>query len=841
MSLTSKFSVKTLRTIYVTFQIISLALFAFVFVNIVILKQTTMDDCLWVQSSSQNDSAGRVIITKIVEGGVADTAGLKDGDILLSINDVEFSTPIQAQMTLNKHGNEIVKYKVQRGNEILYFDVAVYKYVNIQFIILSLIGINFFVIGLFVIYTSPKGQSSLQFYLMSTFAPFGITLFVDGFYFGLFNEFRWLGLMLLLFAILFYPAFVHFFMVFPERVNIRFRKSFIASLYLIALIGMIVLNNYWIVFCIVYLFFGLSLFISTFKKIKEPEKRKPLKIIILGIITGLIGLLYLGIVTNLAQRPSFLLNPLLILPTVLSFAIPISFGFAIIKYKILDTETTIKRSVAFAIITIFIICIYLVIALALNTIFNQYFKKATQLPTIISIIIITFSYDYFKKKISSFVDKQFYKDRYNYRKSLLKFSEQLPYFKNVNEMLRKLAVSVSETIGIKAVYIWLTKGEYNNLVDANQEKFYTHQTENPFEYNEAILSLFKDNVEPILITNTFLNDGKIHKRLKDEFIENEIVLLIPMCIYDQVIGIMKFGKKPSGKAYSDEDIDLLKTLTSQVAMVFENNRLKQEELRRMKFEEEISIARNIQNSLLPEWDLDFNNISVSHYSKPAKQVGGDFYDFIKIDRNKFAVIVADVSGKGIPAALYMAKVQSMIQLASNLFKSPKDILIEVNKNIRDQIDKHSFVTCVIAVVDLESMTIKVARAGHNPVIYGQNGSLSFVKSKGLGLNLATEQIFERNLEEVEFKLKSDDLFVFYSDGLSEAMNTDREEFSEGNVLNVIKSNRQLSTEDIKTNLIDSVNSFTTGAEQHDDITIVILKISEHDRTLLKKADGGHLV
>lgn len=826
MNFLSKYNLRTLRTAYLAIAGVYIILFLVIFIRTVFINSFNIDDCLWIDEKKEGDTVSYVLITEIIPGGVADTAGIIDGDILLAINGETFKTSWGAQAILNRFNDETVTYTILRNGETLDIDIAIYRFIHVQFLIVAIIGFNFLIIGVIVGYANPRSSIPLHFFLLGCTAPFGLTLFAQSLFLNVVDQFTTWRLLFATLSIVFYPLWVHFFMNFPERIEFKFRKSIIAVIYLLAFIPLMDSGDLGFVFCVAYILAGLGLFFYSFTKIKDAEKRKPLKVIILGLIIGFVGLIYFTVLVTASNRPAFLINPLLMFPTILSFAIPFSFGYSIIKYKILDTETVIKRGIAFTIITIFIVCIYLVIALALNTIFMRFFDNAAQLSTIISIVIITFSYDFVNKKVKSFVDKQFYKERYNYRKSLLEFAEQMPYFKNVNEVLSKLVKSVSETIGIKTINIWLNDKDYYKLVKPYEERFTRNVIDNPSQYNKAILSLFTDENEPILITDTFLRDTKIDSELRKEFKEDDVVLLVPMNIYDKIIGILKFGKKPSGKAYSEEDIDLLKTLTSQVAISFENNRLQQEELKRTRIEEELLIAKNIQESLLPEWESTNDEISISYYSKPAREIGGDFYDFIEIDEHRFYVVIADVSGKGIPAALYMSKVQSMIQLASNIFHSPKEILVEVNKNIKDQLDKFSFVTCIVALFDLNKMTVKISRAGHNPVIYNGNGEAKFIKSKGIGLNLADEHTFGNNLEEIELPLKYDDLFVFYSDGLSEAMNQQRKEYGDSNLLEIVGVNNSCSPDEVRDRIMNSVNEFTSGAEQHDDITMVILKINE---------------
>ncbi|MEO8664938.1 MAG: GAF domain-containing SpoIIE family protein phosphatase, partial [Ignavibacteria bacterium] len=505
---------------------------------------------------------------------------------------------------------------------------------------------------------------------------------------------------------------------------------------------------------------------------------------------------------------------------------PMSFGYSIFKYRILDTEFIVKKGLVFGIVTAFIVGIYLLLVLVLNSLLSQVMPENKQLLTVALIVIVTFSFDFVNKKAKEFVDKQFYRERYNYRKSLLVFSEELPYLHNIRQIIEMIGTSVRETMGIAQLNVWFKDDDYHKILQSEYESLSDHQKviHKDFFYDDAFSSLFKNSKEPKLITDLFLQEIKIPREYKEVIKKEGFALLIPIYIKDNLIGTMNFGKKPSGKAYSEEDIDLLKTLASQAAIAFENSRLQREKISKQKIEEELLIARRIQMGLLPQSINSIEGIEVSGFYNPAKIIGGDFYDVIKLSENKMLVVVADVSGKGIPAALYMSKVQAMIQFAAKVFHSPKEILIEVNKQIHQKIDRKSFITSILALFDLEKMTVKICRAGHNPVIYSVNGKLSMLKNKGMGLGLESEKFFDDHLEETELNISDDNVFVFYSDGLTEAMNKNREEFGAEKVMDIISINRDHSCSAIQKEIINSVADFRGNAEQNDDITLVITKI-----------------
>lgn len=219
----------------------------------------------------------------------------------------------------------------------------------------------------------------------------------------------------------------------------------------------------------------------------------------------------------------------------------------------------------------------------------------------------------------------------------------------------------------------------------------------------------------------------------------------------------------------------------------------------------------------------FNGVEISAISQPAELVGGDYYDLIQVDDNKLFVIVADVSGKGISASLYMSKIQGIMQLATRMYSNPKDILIEVNKQIYEGIERKSFVTMIVALFDFHKKTVTICRAGHNKPIVSIDNNVKLLDSAGIGLGLEKGHIFNTNLKESKLELGKDNLFVFYSDGLTETMNDKFEEYGESNLLNFIKNNLSLSPEELKISLLEEIYSYRKLLEPHDDLTLVIIK------------------
>jgi len=829
----SKHTDGTLRLVFSFIAIYCLTISSIIFIQTMFTDRMTSDDCLWINEMDGKKLNEGMYIVQVLPGGVTDVAGIKNGDILIAINGIKFNSIFEAQGILNSfEDKETIEYTIIRNNEILKFNIEVIKIFNIIFLIFSLLGFGFLFIGFIVGYSKPKELTSQLFFFMGCTASLVFTQinFVD------FNSF--LPVFNFIAGSFFYVLFVHFIITYPIKIDFKYRKSLLNFLYIfvfvIAILRIIFydksitgfLNTIYSIIAVGCIAPGIYFLIRSYFRLNDNNLKKPMKIILIGFLLGGIGFTYSLFISIFVKTPNFLLQPWVFLPTALVLAIPVSFGFSIFKYRILDTEFIVKKGLVFGIITAFIVGIYLFLVFVLNSLLSQFLPENKQLVTIALIIIVTFSFDYVNKRAKDFVDKQFYRERYNYRKSLLLFSEELPYLDNVRKIIEKIGSSVKETMGIDNLNVWFKDQDFNEILQTEFEKVSDNEKiiYKDDLYDEAFTSLFIRNKEPRLINEVLLQELKINEEYKEIILKEKFALLIPIFIKDVLIGTMNFGEKPSGKAYSDEDIDLLKTLASQAAIAFENSRLQKEKVLKQVMEEELQIARNIQMGLLPQSINSIDGIEVSGFYNPAKIIGGDFYDVIKISENKLLVIVADVSGKGIPAALYMSKVQAMIQFAASIFQSPKDILIEVNKQIHNKIDKKSFITTVVALFDLEKMKVKICRAGHNPVIYSVNGKFKLLKNKGMGLGLESEVFFNDNLEETELDIDDDNVFVFYSDGLTEAMNRNREEFGTDKVMDIISLNRQNSCSLIQKEIINSVDIFRGSAEQNDDITLVITKI-----------------
>lgn len=249
------------------------------------------------------------------------------------------------------------------------------------------------------------------------------------------------------------------------------------------------------------------------------------------------------------------------------------------------------------------------------------------------------------------------------------------------------------------------------------------------------------------------------------------------------------------------------------------------ELERERMSKELEIARDLQRRLLPLNGFSFDGYDIAGRCIPAEEVGGDYYDFLRLKDNKLGIVIGDVSGKGVPAAIYMTLTKGIVQAFAAQTGSPKDVLEKVNSLMYGTIDKGSFMTMMYAICDPGGGTSTLARAGHHPaLVYTRTSdSVSHITSNGIALGMRDDATFGAMTGETRVHLQPDDLLVFYTDGITEAMNKNQEEYGVDRLSHVVRENHGKTAREIITAVHEDVNSFVGNRTQHDDMTLVVLK------------------
>lgn len=292
-----------------------------------------------------------------------------------------------------------------------------------------------------------------------------------------------------------------------------------------------------------------------------------------------------------------------------------------------------------------------------------------------------------------------------------------------------------------------------------------------------------------------------------------------------------FGHKIAIRA-RDQLGELAASFNSMTASIEDLLRVEREKKR---LEDELRIAHDIQMSLLPQGPLGFPGVSVTSVCVPAREVGGDYFDILPLDEHRVGVLIADVSGKGTSAALYMAEMKGLMLSLSRNHSSPRDLLCTANQIIADHLNSRSFITMIYAIIDTRARTLTWARAGHTPLLScpGPNSptpGLQLLAPDGmvLGLNLGDHAIFDRLLVEQTMPIHEGDIFVLYTDGISEAMNAADDCFGEERLGTIVEEHAHLPSDQLRERILREIAAFVGDAPQHDDMTMLLLRIEAAD-------------
>jgi len=247
---------------------------------------------------------------------------------------------------------------------------------------------------------------------------------------------------------------------------------------------------------------------------------------------------------------------------------------------------------------------------------------------------------------------------------------------------------------------------------------------------------------------------------------------------------------------------------------------------RERMARELEIARTVQMSLLPKENPLAEGYDIAGICIPALEVGGDYYDFFQLGDGKIGVAIGDVSGKGVPAAIYMTLTKGILQSHAVESLSPREVLSKLNRQMYMNIERSSFVSMFYAVLDMKRHKIRFSRAGHNPAILAQHStnSSTLIQPQGIALGLEAGSHFHDCLEEHELPLQSGDVLTFYTDGFTEASDATGNEFGEERLEQEISEAKGRSANGIIQQVVRSVKTFVGSHPQHDDMTMVVLKV-----------------
>jgi phosphoserine phosphatase RsbU/P len=353
------------------------------------------------------------------------------------------------------------------------------------------------------------------------------------------------------------------------------------------------------------------------------------------------------------------------------------------------------------------------------------------------------------------------------------------------------------------------------------EKFYLLNQKSDIFIDDKFVDSLEEILQPTIVKADSENYAIsiLHKK--------NYKVLIPIRNNGNIESVVCLGSRLNKNDFSNEDLQFLESILNLSVISLDNTILFNEYIEKQKIENELKIAREMQMALLPKTLPKINNYEIAAVNIPAMQVGGDYYDIIKLSENKFAFAIADVSGKGTPASLLMSNIQSAIHSFLKIYDENTfdltDATQKINELIYENTTVEKFITFFWGILDTDKSKFTFINAGHNPPMHIWSNNITLLDKGGLMLGVLGNDIF---YESGEIRFNDNDILLFYTDGVTEAINSENDEFGEERLRNAVTKNSNKSPEEILDYIIKDIEGFAKGLSQHDDITLIILKKSK---------------
>ena len=334
---------------------------------------------------------------------------------------------------------------------------------------------------------------------------------------------------------------------------------------------------------------------------------------------------------------------------------------------------------------------------------------------------------------------------------------------------------------------------------------------------QGIAGTVAQEAKPLLLEDAYTHP-KFHRAHDDATgYRTKSMITVPLKVAGRVTGVSQVINRLDGKPFDKDDLELFISLSSMVAIALENAKMHQTLLEKQRIVRDMEFARTVQESFLPQSEPEVQSYKFSSHYTPALEVGGDFYDFIRLDKGHTGIVIGDVSGKGVPAALYMAKLGSDMRTLAFTEQSPAEALIKLNDLLAARSRRGMFATLLYIELDSQAGMLTISNAGHlPPIIKKTNGSLVKLATAG-GAPLGMLAGMKYGQETA--KIMPGDTVILYTDGIVEAMNAKEELYGYDRFEALVRKSPS-TPNSLKSAIIDDVNRFTGLSPQHDDMTLV---------------------
>ncbi len=513
---------------------------------------------------------------------------------------------------------------------------------------------------------------------------------------------------------------------------------------------------------------------------------------------------------------------------------PLTLAYVIVVHRAMDVGVVIRQGLQYALarngVKALQFGLLLVVIFGTLLIIRNYGEDiSAQIAFVVGGLALIPLIDYLAKNLRTWIDRKFFREAYNAELILSDLSEQVRTMVETKPLLETVSAKISESLHVSQVVLLLRNGNdflpayalgYENLPPVTLDE--NDKTIEKLRRNET-LTVYQDDEE------SWLNeDIKSGEREKLQLLNSQ--LLLPIGAKNELSGVISLSPKRSEEPFSANDLRLLKSVASQTGLALENSRLTEhiarEAAQKERLNRELEIAREVQERLFPQELPAVEGLDYYGACRPALGVGGDYYDFLELPEGKFGIAIGDISGKGIGASLMMASLQASLRGQTIHFKEElAEMMKHINTLLYEASTSNRYATFFYSQYDPKTRKLIYVNAGHNPpFLIRKNGEVLKLEDGGAVVGMLPSMLV--NYEQGEIELQPGDLLVGSTDGITEAMNPAEEEWSEDAMLEELKKITEKSAEEILQHIVAKADEFAGGAKQHDDMTMIIIKVKE---------------
>lgn len=573
--------------------------------------------------------------------------------------------------------------------------------------------------------------------------------------------------------------------------------------------------------------------------LENKDSRRRLRILYVGTTIAMLPSLIIvlsGIISG-KQGAFFELMPFWVTLTALFLMLlfPLTMAYVIVIQRAMDVSVVVRQGLQYALARngVKVLQFVFLVTLVFWVVWiSRSYKEnlMAQIGFIAAGFALIPLIDFVAKRLRVWIDRKFFREAYNAEQILSDLSEEVRTMVETKPLLETVSAKISESLHVPQVILLLKNGGsfqsayalgYENAPSAALTE--TDKTIEKLKRNETLL-IYQDD-----------DDSWIHEEIQPEerakLRQLNSQLLLPMGANNELSGVISLSPKLSEEPYSPNDLRLLKSVAAQTGLALENSRLTEtiarEAVQKERINRELEIAREVQERLFPQELPPVEGLDYYGACRPALGVGGDYYDFLELPENKFGIAIGDISGKGIGASLMMASLQASLRGQAIHYKGDLAALMkQINNLLYETSTSNRYATFFYAQYEPATRKLAYVNAGHNPpfLIRRTGDDFEVLKLEEGGAVVGMLPSMLVNYKQGEVELKTGDLLVGFTDGISEAMNPQDEEWGEDAMLVELKKVYGKPAAEILPYIVAEADRFANGAKQHDDMTMIIVRV-----------------